>query len=148
MRTIERAGVAAIAGLAVLAAVAHYDRWSTLLAFALATLALAGTAWIVSLGTEQVGERLGPAGTGLLQATLGNLPEVFVVIFALRAGEREVAQSAIVGSLFALAMLVLGGVLIVGSLRAHDGIMRFRPNAARDASTLLLVCIFVIVIVS
>jgi Ca2+:H+ antiporter len=148
MRTIERAGVAAIAGLAVLAAVAHYDRWTTLLAFALATVALAGTAWIVSLSTEQVGERLGPAGTGLLQATLGNLPEVFVVVFALRAGEREVAQSAIVGSMFALAMLVLGGVLIVGSLRAHDGIMRFRPNAARDASTLLLVCIFVIVIVS
>ena len=65
-------------------------------------------AWIVSFATEHVGEHIGPAATGLLQATLGNLPELFVVLFALRAGERAVAQSAIVGSLFATALLVLG----------------------------------------
>jgi Ca2+:H+ antiporter len=70
------------------------------------------------------------------------------VIFALRAGERAVAESAIVGSLFATAMLVLGLVLIVGAIAGPGGIMRFRPNVARDASTLLMVCAFIIVIVS
>ncbi|HEY5390238.1 MAG TPA: hypothetical protein VIJ83_06740, partial [Solirubrobacteraceae bacterium] len=148
MRNAERALVAAIAVTAALAAVGHYDHWTTLATFALATVALAGMAWIVSFATEEVGERLGPAATGLLQATLGNLPELFVVIFALRNGERVVAQSAIVGSLFATAMLVLGFVILAGSLSSRDGVMRFAPKAARDTSTLLLVCTFIIVIVS
>src|SRR5579863_4466878 len=131
MRKAERALVAAIVVLAAVAAVGHYDHWTTLATFALATVALAGLAWIVSFATEEVGERLGPAATGLLQATLGNLPELFVVIFALRSGERVVAQSAIVGSLFATALLVLGVVLVVGALSAPDRIMHFRPSVTR-----------------
>ncbi len=147
MRTLERAAVATVVAVGALAALAHYDHWAAVAAFAVATLALAGMAWVVSFGTEHVGERLGPAATGLLQATLGNLPELFVVVFALRAGEQTVAQSAIVGSLFATALLVLGVVLIVGALSARDGVMRFDAKAPRDASTLLLVCVFIIVIV-
>jgi len=148
MRRLESVAVAVVVALGAVAALAHFDHWTTLVAFVIATVALAGMAWIVSLSTEQVGERLGPAATGLLQATLGNLPELFVVIFALRAGERAVAESAIVGSLFATSMLVLGLVLIVGAIAGPGGIMRFRPNVARDASTLLMVCAFIIVIVS
>lgn len=147
MRRLESAAFVAIAILGGLAAIAHFDRWATLVAFAIATLALAGMAWIVSFATEQVGERLGTAATGLLQATLGNLPELFVVIFALRAGELAVAQSAIVGSLFATSMLVLGLVLVVGAAVGPGGVMRFKPEAARDASTLLMVCAFIIVLV-
>jgi Ca2+:H+ antiporter len=65
------------------------------LAFALAALALAGLAWSVSFATEQVGLRFGAPVTGILQATVANLPEFFVVLFALRAGELVVAQTAI-----------------------------------------------------
>ena len=148
MRRIERAAVAVVAALGGLAALAHFDHWATLAAFVIATVALAGMAWIVSFSTEQVGERLGPAATGLLQATLGNLPELFVVIFALRAGERAVAQSAIVGSLFATAMLVLGLTILVGAAAGPGAVMHFRANVARDAATLLMVCAFIIVIVS
>ena len=54
------------------------------LAFVVAGLALAGLAWVISFTTEQVGEHFGPAVTGVLQSTLGNLPEFFVVVFALR----------------------------------------------------------------
>jgi Ca2+:H+ antiporter len=147
MRTLERVAVAAILALGGLAALAHLDHWTAVAAFAVATVALGGSAWVVSFATEQLGERLGPAATGLLQATLGNLPELFVVIFALRAGELAVAQSAIVGSLFATSLLVLGVVVVVGALRASDGVMRFDSGAPRDASTLLLVCVFIIVIV-
>src|SRR5579871_4723428 len=145
MRTLERAALVVIAALAGLAAAAHFDHWGTIAAFAIATVALAALAWIVSFATEHVGERIGPAATGLLQATLGNLPELFVVVFALHAGERVVAQSAIVGSLFATALLVLGVVLVVGALSAPDRIMHFRPSVTRDTATLLLACAFIIV---
>src|SRR5579863_9850955 len=147
MTTIERVGFSVVAALVALAAVAHFATWAPLAAFLIATPALAGMAWIVSVATEQVGERISPAATGLLQSTLGNLPELFVVIFALRAGEHVVAQSAIVGSLFATALLVLGVTIIAGALASPDRVMHFHPKVARETATLLLVCVFIIVIV-
>src|SRR5213082_1332892 len=90
------------------AAVAHYSGAPALLTFSIATVALAGLAWIVSFSTEQVGERFGPAVTGVMQSTLGNLPEFFIVIFALSAGEIVVAQFSLIGSILANALLVLG----------------------------------------
>jgi Ca2+:H+ antiporter len=143
----ERLVIGAIVVVTALAGVARYADWTPVLAFAVATLALAGLAHVVSLATEQVGERFGPAATGLLQSTLGNLPEFFVVIFALRAGEVVVAQTSIVGSLFANALLVLGLVIVVGARSSPDGKMRFRPRLPNDTATLLLVTSFIIVIV-
>jgi Ca2+:H+ antiporter len=143
----ERQIIAAILVGTVLAGIAHYADWAPLLAFAVATVALAGLAHLVSLATEQVGERFGPAATGVLQSTLGNLPEFFVVIFALRAGEVVVAQTSIIGSLFANALLVLGLVIVVGARSAPDGVMRFGPRLPNDTATLLLVASFIIVLV-
>ena len=64
-----------------------------LLTFVVATAALAGLAWVVSFATEQVGERFGPAMTGVLQSTLGNLPEFFVVLFALERARSSSRRS-------------------------------------------------------
>ena len=55
-----------------------------------------------------------------MQSTLGNLPEFFIVVFALSAGEVVVAQTSIIGSIFANALLVLGVVIVAGS-RAERG---------------------------
>src|SRR3954467_15058797 len=104
-----------VAVLTVAAGVLPSAAAPALLAFAVATGALAGLAWVVSFATEQVGERFGPAVTGVLQSTLGNLPEFFVVIFALSKGQVIVAQFSIIGSIFANALLVLGAVIIVGA---------------------------------
>ena len=101
---------------------------------------------MVSFATEQLGERFGPGVTGMLQSTLGNLPELFVVIFALQKGELVVAQTAIVGSVFANALLVLGLVIVVGARRAPDGVMRFSKRLPRDTATLLQVTVFIIVL--
>lgn len=147
MTRIERLALGAIVLLTALAGVADYSGWDPLTAFGLATVALAGLAWMVSFGTEQLGERFGPATTGLLQSTVGNLPELFVVLFALNAGEVVVAQTAIVGSVLANALLVLGAVLVAGALTSGDRVMRFRPKLVNDAATLLLVTVFIIVLV-
>jgi Ca2+:H+ antiporter len=120
---------------------------SEVLAFVLSALALAGLAWVVSFATEHVGRRFGPAITGVLQSTLGNLPEFFVVIFALQAGERVVAETAILGSILVNALLVLGLVIIAGALREPDRLMRFSPRLPNDTATLLLVASFIIVLI-
>jgi Ca2+:H+ antiporter len=147
LTTLERAVLVGIAVAGVVAGVARYGGWGALPAFGLATLALAGMAWVVSFSTEQVGERFGPAVTGLLQSSLGNLPELFVVIFALDKGEVVVAQTSILGSVLANALLVLGLVIVVGARVAPDGLMRFSPRLPNDTATLLLVTVFIIVLV-
>jgi Ca2+:H+ antiporter len=142
----ERVALLTVALLTALAGVANYQTWAPVPRFALATVALAGLAWIVSFATEQLGNRAGPAVTGLLQSTLGNLPELFVVIFALQKSELVVAQTAIIGSILANALLVLGLVIVVGASRAPDGIMRFSKRLPRDTATLLQVTVFIIVL--
>jgi Ca2+:H+ antiporter len=142
----ERLLLGLIAALTAVAGVANYGRWAAVPRFAVATLALAGLAWVVSFATEQLGERFGPGVTGLMQSTLGNLPELFVVIFALQKGELVVAQTAIVGSVFANALLVLGLVIVVGARRSPDGIMRFSKRLPRDTATLLQITAFIIVL--
>lgn len=113
--------------------------------FAVSGLALGGLAWTVSVATESVGARFGPAATGVLQSTLGNLPELFIVLFALQAGEVVVAQTSILGSIFSNALLVLGLAVVAGTRRAR-GEMRFRRRLPNDTATLLLVAVFVIVL--
>jgi Ca2+:H+ antiporter len=135
--------------LVVLAGVAHFvSAFGSIAAFVVAGLALAGVAWIVSFATEQVGERFGAAATGLMQSTLGNLPEFFVVIFALNAGEQVVAETAILGSILVNALLVLGLVIIVGARRSEDGVMRFNARLPNDTATLLLISSFIILLVA
>jgi Ca2+:H+ antiporter len=147
--TLRERGFLAVIALATLSAgVAHYADAAPLLAFGIATVALGGLAWLVSFATEQVGERFGPGVTGLLQSTLGNLPELFVVIFALRAGETVVAQTSILGSIFANALLVLGLVIVVGARRSDDLCMTFSRRLPNDTATLLLTCSFIIVVVA
>jgi len=143
---LERSALLAIAVLSALAGIANYQTWAPVPRFALATLALAGLAWVVSFATEQLGERFGPGVTGMMQSTLGNLPELFVVVFALKKGELIVAQTAIVGSVFANALLVLGLVIVIGARRAPDGLMRFSKRLPRDTATLLQVTVFLLVL--
>jgi Ca2+:H+ antiporter len=137
-----------VAALIAVAGVTRYVHGvSPIVAFVFATLALAGVAWVVSLSIEQVGRRVGPAVTGVLQATLANLPEFFVVIFALGAGETVIAETAILGSILVNALLVLGLVIIAGATRQGDGVMRFNPRLPNDTATLLLVSSFIIVLI-
>jgi Ca2+:H+ antiporter len=145
---VERLLLGLVALLTAAAGVARYaGGFSDVVAFVLATIALAGGAWVVALATEQLGERLGPAATGALQSTVGNLPEFFVVLFALNAGQLVVAQTAIIGSILVNALLVLGLVIVAGARRSGDGTMRFSPRLPNDTATLLLGATFIIVLI-
>src|SRR5437764_5282651 len=128
LRRGETAALGVIAVATAAAAVLHYAGAPGVAAFAVATVALAGLAWIVSFATEQIGERFGPAITGFLQSTLGNLPEFFIVVFALSAGEKVVAQTSLIGSLLVNALLVLGLVILAGAREGEDGYMRFKTR--------------------
>jgi Ca2+:H+ antiporter len=107
--------------------------------FAASAVALAGLAAMVGEGTEQLGRRLGPRATGVLQSGLGNLPEFFIGIFALRAGLLDVVRAALVGSILANTLLVLGIAFLLGGLR--HGPQRFGADQTRMMATLLVLAV-------
>jgi Ca2+:H+ antiporter len=137
---------AAVFVLVVVAGVLNYTDAPPVAVFVLSGAALGGVAWAIGIATESVGAKFGPAVTGALQSTLGNLPELFIVIFSLSAGELVVAQFSILGSLFANALLVLGLAIAVGAQSSRDGVMRFQKRLPNDTATLLLLSVFLIAI--
>jgi Ca2+:H+ antiporter len=112
---------------------------SQTIVFVVSAIALAALAMLIGEGTDQLGQRFGPATTGILQSALGNLPELFISVFALRAGLVVVVQTALIGSILANTLLVLGLAFVVGGLR--HGTQTFHAPAVRTLAILLLLAV-------
>lgn len=124
----------------LLAALSHFSKFGgEVVAFVVAGVALATLAALVGDATEHLGERLSPGATGVLQSAIGNLPELFVAIFALRAGLVAVVQAALIGSILANSLLVLGLAILFGGLR--NGTQRFHAEAPRIIGILTLLAV-------
>jgi Ca2+:H+ antiporter len=132
--------VFAITGIAVVvAAVLQFTGANDILRFACSGFALSLLAMNVSSGTEHIGEYLSPGATGVLQAALGNLPELLVCAFSLRAGLVQVVQAALIGSILANSLLVLGIAILVGGIK--HGRMRFDSEAPRMIASMMMVAV-------
>jgi Ca2+:H+ antiporter len=132
--TLAATGAAvAIAGVSDLAELAIPVR------FVSAAVALALLAVLIGRSTEQVGHRLSAGATGVLQSAVGNLPELFVCIFSLRAGLIDVVRAALVGSILANSLLVFGVAILVGGLK--NGRQHFSRETARVNATMLLLAV-------
>ena len=130
--------------LTIVAGVLHYAHANAVLVFAVTAAALALLAVLVGDATEQLGSRMGPGATGVLQSGLGNLPELFVCIFALRAGLDHVVQAALIGSILGNSVLVLGVALFLGGLK--NGTQRFLSEPPKIIVTMMMLASAVIVI--
>lgn len=117
---------------------------NAVLIFVITGGALAILAALVGAATDQLSSRLGAGATGVLQSALGNLPELFVGIFALRAGLVTVVQAAIVGSILGNSLFVLGLAFFVGGLRHST--QRFSSDAPRMIANLTLLAVAALVI--
>jgi Ca2+:H+ antiporter len=122
--------------LVVAAGVAHFANATPVLSFVVAAVAIALLARLVGTATEQLGSRLGSSAAGVIQSALGNLPELFIALFALHDGLVQVVQAALVGSVIANGVLVLGLAFIVGGVR--HGTQTFDSPRARMIATLAL----------
>lgn len=112
---------------------------SQTIVFVASAIALAGWAVLIGEGTDELGHRFGPGATGILQSALGNMPELFISIFALQAGLVVVVQTALIGSILANTLLVLGLAFLAGGLR--HGTQTFHAPAVRTMATLLLLAV-------
>jgi Ca2+:H+ antiporter len=130
----ERLEIVVVAAVVVLSGVCHFAGLGNVLTFVVSAVALAGLARTVGTATEQLGARFGSGGASVVQSALGNLPELFIALFALHRGLFDVVQAALVGSILANSVLVLGIAFVVGGLR--NGPQTFNSERARMVSTL------------
>ncbi len=133
--------------LAVAAAgTTHAGAGGPVVSFACAAVAMALLASLVGLAVEQLGDRFGPGATGVLQSALGNLPELFIALFALKAGLVGVVKAALIGSILANLLLVLGLAFIVGGLR--HGTQALDSERARALAMLMVLSVVALVLPS
>lgn len=132
--------------MVVLAGVAHYADWTAVLAFVVSAIAVTLLATLVGRSVDQLGDRFGPGATGVLQSALGNLPELFISIFALKAGLVGVVKAALIGSILANLLLVLGLAFLVGGLR--HGTQKLDSERARTIAVLMLLSVAALAIPS
>src|SRR3569833_2406905 len=135
----ERAIIAIALLSAIVAAVMRAVHAADVLTFIVCAVSLATLASMVGMSTEQFGKRLSPGATGVLQGAFGNLPELLVGIFSLRAGLVTLVQSALVGSILANTLLVLGLAFFCGGLNIV--VQRFSKEQPRMIATLMLLAV-------
>lgn len=144
MEKKEKVIIGLCAIVTIFAGILHFTGVNQVFTFFVAAVALALLAMIVGDATEQLGSRLGPGATGILQASLGNLPELFVCIFALRAGLANVVQAALIGSILGNLLLVFGCAIFFGGLK--NGTQRFNSEPPRMIATLMILAVSALII--
>jgi Ca2+:H+ antiporter len=130
-------GITAVAVIA--AAALHFTGANAVVSFVVSAAALSLLAMNVSSGTEHIGEHLSPGATGVLQSALGNLPELLVCAFSLRAGLIEVVHAAWIGSILGNSLLVLGVAIFVGGLK--HGRQTFDAESPRMIVSLMMLAV-------
>ena len=137
--TSDKVIIGGSAALCVVSGIAHYGGWNSITAFVVSAAAVALLGSLVGRSVDQLGDRFGAGATGVLQSALGNLPELFICIFSLKAGLVDVVRAALVGSILANLLLVLGLAFVVGGLR--HGTQQLGSERARTIIVLLVLSV-------
>ncbi|HEV7214644.1 MAG TPA: sodium:proton exchanger [Chloroflexota bacterium] len=144
IRRSERITLGVALVTAVLSGLFHVASVAPVATFVVSGLALAVLAALIGQAIDQLGQRLSAGATGVLQSALGNLPELFIGLFSLRAGLVALVQAALIGSVLANSLLVLGLALCIGGLK--NGTQRFQAEAPRAITTLTLLAVAALVV--
>jgi Ca2+:H+ antiporter len=102
----------------------------------LAVLPLA--AWI-GASTEQLAHRMGPTYGALFNATFGNLAEMIIAIFAIRAGLPDVVRASFAGSIVGNLLFVAGLSMLLGGLGRDK--QQFNALAAESQAGQLILAV-------
>jgi Ca2+:H+ antiporter len=142
----DRRLLAIVVGVSTTAGILHNTNGNPVLSFLAATVALGAIARLVVRSVEAISDRIGQGLNGTLQSLLGNLPEIFVILFALKAGLYEIVKATIVGSVIANILLVMGIAFVVSGRKF--GRQAFNVVSARQLSMLLALSVFALAIPS
>ena len=142
----DRRLLAIVVGVSIAAGILNNTNGNPVLSFLASAIALGAIARLVVRSVEAVSDRIGRGLNGTLQSLLGNLPEIFVILFALKAGLYEIVKATIVGSVIANVLLVMGIAFVVSGRKF--GRQAFNVVSARQLSMLLALSVFALAIPS
>ncbi|HXY42153.1 MAG TPA: hypothetical protein VEQ10_20930 [Vicinamibacteria bacterium] len=108
--------------------------------FVVSCLAVLPLAGLMGEATEQLAHRSGPGVGALLNATFGNAAKLIIGVVALGAGETEVVNASITGSILGNMLLVLGVAMLVGGWR-HKELVFNRMAAELGSGVMVLAAV-------
>jgi len=120
---------------------AHQPAAAVFLVAALAVIPLAG---LLGRATEEMAARMGPTAGGLLNGTLGNAGELIIALLALKAGQIEVVQASLSGSIVGNLLLVFGLAIFLGGMGREK--QTFSRLAAGANVTMLFLAVVALVV--
>jgi Ca2+:H+ antiporter len=121
-----------------------YFEASPLLVFLTSALAIVPLADRLAQSTERVAGYLGSTVGGLLNASLGNAPEIIIGAFALKNGLPNVVKASITGSILMNLLISPGLAMIVGGWGRKKQVFN-RANTRMAAALLMLASIGLII---
>lgn len=114
------------------------------LVFATSCLAIVPLAVIIGDATEQISLYTDPKVGGFLNATMGNVPELLISGFAIKAGLYSLVLATLAGSIMGNIMLVMGISIFLGGLKFKFQV--FNKNIVRSNFALLSFAAFSVII--
>ena len=112
--------------------------------FITSCLAIVPLAVVIGDATEQIAIYTSPKVGGFLNATMGNVPELLISGFAVKAGLYSLVLASLAGSIIGNILLVLGLSIFFGGLRYK--FQEFNKNIVRSNFALLSFAAFSIII--
>ncbi|MFA6089166.1 MAG: calcium/proton exchanger [Candidatus Woesearchaeota archaeon] len=109
------------------------------LTFIFAIIALIPLARIIGYSTKEFSLQTNPAWGGLINATFGNMIELFIAILALSRGLYHVVQASIVGSIIGNILLLIGLSVFFGGLKYKE--QKFNKDSIGISATMLIIAI-------
>lgn len=113
--------------------------------FLTSALAIVPLVKLMGDATEVLARYLGPTAGGLLNATLGNAPEIIISGFALHRGLVGMVKSSLTGSIIGNLLFGVGAAFLAGGIKYRRN-QTFDPRAARMSSALLTLASFGLII--
>src|SRR5881296_2143849 len=95
-------------------------------------------AWI-GISTEQLAHRMGPTAGALFNATFGNLAELIIAIFAIRAGLPDVVRASLSGSVVGNLLFVGGASMLAGGVKRET--LKFNALSAESQAGQLILAV-------
>jgi Ca2+:H+ antiporter len=115
------------------------------LVFAASALAIIPLAGLMGDATEALAKFLGPTVGGLLNASLGNAPEIIISGFALHAGLVNIVKSSLTGSIIGNLLFGLGLAFFAGGVKYRRN-QRFDSQSAHMTTWLLTLASFGLIV--
>ena len=120
--------------------------FNPILVFLASALSIVPLAKIMGDATDSLSDYLGPIFGGLLNATMGNAPELIICLFALHHGLIDIVKASLCGFVLGNLLFGLGLAMFVGGIK--NSVQTFDPKVISINSSLLYMVLIGLIIPS